>query len=404
MEFVSDYLKGLQILLGNLPEEQIRRVIDLVYQARLANRQIFIMGNGGSASTASHFVCDLSKNTRREGWPNFRVIGLTDNMPLVTAFANDEGYDTVFAQQLASFIQPDDVVIGISASGNSKNVLNAIDFAHSRNALTVGFTGFDGGKLANMVDINVHVPSHNIQHVEDVHLALEHLITNALNELVKRADAILPPVYARLDQKTERIEFVTERSGDGLLVTANTPDRSQMLTMVQLLQSIQSDLSHVQDSREFLERLLSLSLEGIGAASGSIVVLDAEGQPFSGFLAYDGRIQEYAAAQFNEIVKHGLAGWVVQNREAALVENISDDPRWLPRRWEGQIVPNRSAISVPLTDHNQVIGAMTLVSPESRQFTLEDMAMLTALSVTVSHIKSKPNLMSGNDSLVVAGD
>lgn len=393
MELVREYLNGLKQLLGELEEDRIQQAINVVYQSRLANRQIFIMGNGGSASTASHFVCDLSKNTRREGWPNFRVIGLTDNMPLVTAFANDEGYDTVFAQQLASFVQPDDVVIGISASGNSKNVLNAIEYAHCHGAITIGFTGYDGGKLAKMVDINVHVPSFNIQHVEDVHLALEHLITNALNEMVKRADAILPPVYARLDQKTERIEFVTERSTDGLIVKANTPDSAQMNTMVQLLQSIQNDLSHVQDSREFLERLLSLSLEGIGAASGSIVMLDAAGQPFSGFLAYDGRIQEYAAAQFNEIVKHGLAGWVVQNRESALVENIHEDPRWLPRRWDGQIVPNRSAISVPLTDHNQVIGAMTLVSPESRQFTLEDMAMLTALSVTVTHIKTRPNLM-----------
>jgi D-sedoheptulose 7-phosphate isomerase len=143
------------------------------------------MGNGGSASTASHFVCDLAKNTRHEGLPHFRVIGLTDNMAIFSAYANDEGYESVFAQQLANLVQPKDVVIAISASGNSQNVLNAIEEAQKHDAFTIGFTGFDGGRLGQMVNINIHVKSNIIEHVEDIHLMLEHIIVKTIKERVQ---------------------------------------------------------------------------------------------------------------------------------------------------------------------------------------------------------------------------
>jgi D-sedoheptulose 7-phosphate isomerase len=146
-------------------------------------RQVFIMGNGGSASTASHFVCDLAKNTRKPDLPNFRVIGLTDNMAIFSALANDEGYENVFAQQLASFLEPDDIVIGISASGNSANVLNAIELGNRMGATTIGLTGFDGGMLRSMVALDIHVPSSCIEHVEDIHLMLEHLICKAIKDM-----------------------------------------------------------------------------------------------------------------------------------------------------------------------------------------------------------------------------
>jgi len=182
MDSVRLYIKGLQNTLDQLPEDQINQVIDLLHAARLERRQVFIMGNGGSASTASHFVCDLGKNTRQSELPNFKAIGLTDNMAIFSALANDEGYDSVFAQQLTSFVQPGDIVIGISASGKSPNVLRAIEVANRAGAFTVGFTGFDGGLLGEMVQIHIHVPSDSIEHVEDIHLALEHMISQALRE------------------------------------------------------------------------------------------------------------------------------------------------------------------------------------------------------------------------------
>ncbi len=182
MDRVTNYIMLLQQTIDQLPKDDIVRVIDLLYSARFSGRQVFIMGNGGSASTATHFVCDLSKNTRHEGWPRYKVIGLSDNMAVFSAYANDEGYENVFCEQLANLLMPDDIVIAISASGNSKNVVNAIQYAKDQNAFTIGFTGFDGGILGTLVDINLHINSDIIEHVEDLHLVLEHMIIKSLKE------------------------------------------------------------------------------------------------------------------------------------------------------------------------------------------------------------------------------
>lgn len=199
MDHIRSYIVQLQSTLDLLPLHKISEAVSILYEARLAHRQVFIMGNGGSASTATHFVCDLAKNTRKPDWPDFRVLGLSDNMALVSAYANDEGYENVFARQLASFVQPEDVVIGISTSGRSPNILEAIRLANDRGATTIGFTGFDGGDLANLADVNVHVPSDCIEQVEDVHLMLEHLICTVLRERTKQAErhAIDAPALKR---------------------------------------------------------------------------------------------------------------------------------------------------------------------------------------------------------------
>jgi D-sedoheptulose 7-phosphate isomerase len=187
MERVTNYITLLLQTIDQLPKENIVQVIDLLYSARFSGRQIFIMGNGGSASTASHFVCDLSKNTRRDGWPRYKVIGLSDNMAVFSAYANDEGYENVFCEQLANLLVPDDIVIAISASGSSRNVVNAIQYAKSQNAFTIGFTGFDGGIMGTLVDINLHINSNIIEHVEDLHMVLEHMIIKSLKERVNAA-------------------------------------------------------------------------------------------------------------------------------------------------------------------------------------------------------------------------
>jgi D-sedoheptulose 7-phosphate isomerase len=182
MESVTNYIVQLQQTIDQLPKEKIARVIDLLHSARFSGRQVFIMGNGGSASTASHFVCDLSKNTRREGWPRFKVIGLSDNMAAFSAYGNDEGYENVFCEQLANLLLPDDIVIAISASGNSRNVVKAVQYAKDQDAFTIGCTGFDGGILGTLVDIDLHIHSNSIEHVEDLHLVLEHMIIKSMKE------------------------------------------------------------------------------------------------------------------------------------------------------------------------------------------------------------------------------
>jgi len=185
MEFIQQYISTLQLTMNQLPRQIIAEVIDLLQQARRRGSQVFILGNGGSASTASHFACDLAKNTRQEGLPHFRVIGLTDNMAMFSALANDGGYENVFSEQLTSLVKPGDIVIAISASGNSKNVIKAAEVAHNYEATVIGFTGFDGGRLGQLANINIHVKSNIIEHVEDIHLMLEHLIVKTIKEQIQ---------------------------------------------------------------------------------------------------------------------------------------------------------------------------------------------------------------------------
>lgn len=182
MDQLELYVNELKNTLDNLPLAEMKQVIHVLHQARMSGRKVFILGNGGSASTASHFVCDLGKNTRLPGYPNFKVIGLADNMSIFSAYANDEGYDSVFANQLENLLEPGDIVIGISTSGQSPNVLKAIDLANRQGATTIGLTGYDGGRLGHMVDIELRVMSDCIERVEDVHLVFDHMITKVLRE------------------------------------------------------------------------------------------------------------------------------------------------------------------------------------------------------------------------------
>ena len=180
MDHIGRYLSQIGDVLQRLPHDEIAKVIDILAQARLEGRQIFIMGNGGSAATASHFACDLGKGTIEPGRSRFRVISLTDNMSLFSALANDWGYNRVFVEPLDSLAQPGDVAIGISTSGNSDNVLQAMHLARARGLTTIGFTGLDGGRLREKVDLCLRVECDTTPQIEDVHLVLVQLICTAL--------------------------------------------------------------------------------------------------------------------------------------------------------------------------------------------------------------------------------
>jgi len=183
MDNVERYIFDLRESLAQLPLDVIREIIGTLQHARLHHRQVFIMGNGGSASTASHFTCDLSKNTVMADRPRFRVIALTDNLFMLSAYGNDMGYESVFAEQLANLVNPGDIVIAISGSGNSPNVLRAVERARKMGAATIGFTGFEGGKLRDLVDVPLVVPSHCMEQIEDLHQMLAHLICCCLRQI-----------------------------------------------------------------------------------------------------------------------------------------------------------------------------------------------------------------------------
>lgn len=176
------YLDRTATLLSAVDVRQIARVVQLLREARRREATIYIIGNGGSAATASHFATDLNKLSDHDGSPRVRALSLTDNVAFMTALSNDHAYEEVFAGQLDRLIRADDVLIAISASGNSPSVLRAVELARTRRATTIAFVGFDGGVLLGAADIAVHVVSERGLYgpVEDAHVALQHVVTQCL--------------------------------------------------------------------------------------------------------------------------------------------------------------------------------------------------------------------------------
>lgn len=189
VDFADRYLAHLAGVLGRIDRTAIAAFIELLEQARISGATVFFCGNGGSAATASHFQNDL---TRWRTQP-MRVISLTDNVAVITALANDYSYEKIFVMQLEPLLQAGDVVVAISASGNSPNVVSAIEFAASRGATTVGLTGFDGGRLGAICDLQVHVATEIGEYgpVEDAHMILDHLVMSFLWE-TRAAESRLP--------------------------------------------------------------------------------------------------------------------------------------------------------------------------------------------------------------------
>jgi D-sedoheptulose 7-phosphate isomerase len=180
------YFQELSAVLERLPFAIIDAVADVLCDAYRREHTVFVFGNGGSAALASHSACDLGKGTVRNGNRRFRVLSLTDNVPLMTAWANDQRYEDIFAEQLRSFVAKDDLAFAISGSGNSPNVLNALQVAHAAGATTIGLTGFEGGKMKTLCDLCVVVPSDNMQLVEDSHVAVTHSIFTAVRHRISR--------------------------------------------------------------------------------------------------------------------------------------------------------------------------------------------------------------------------
>lgn len=183
---VEGYFRELGELIPRLPFADIEAIAAAIRHACQEGRTIFVFGNGGSAATASHSVCDLAKGTI-QGDRRLKVISLNDNVPLLTAWANDCGYDQVFAGQLRNFVQPRDVVFAISGSGKSRNIVEALKTARAAGAITVGIAGFDGGEMPALCDICAVVPSDSYQLIEDVHHAIAHSIFSVLKEQLSPA-------------------------------------------------------------------------------------------------------------------------------------------------------------------------------------------------------------------------
>jgi len=187
---VSDYSKSyfeyLNNVLSGISLNAIDNFVKIILEARERGSSIFFIGNGGSAATASHFANDIAIGSREFDKP-FRVISLCDNQAVITAIANDDGFEKIFSQQLRVLLKKQDVVVSISASGNSPNLIHAINTTKKMGAISVGISAFDGGKMKEIVDFSIHVPTEKGEYgpAEDAHMVLDHLVANYLMRYVK---------------------------------------------------------------------------------------------------------------------------------------------------------------------------------------------------------------------------
>jgi len=188
MKFADAYITYLHSVLVKIDTKEIEHFINTLLDARARNATVFFIGNGGSAATASHFANDLAIGTNSYDLP-FQVISLTDNVPVLTAIGNDFGYDEIFIRQLKIYSKKGDVLVGISASGNSENLINAFEYAHTSGVKTVAITAFDGGKMKIMADEGIHVPTEAKEYgpAEDAHMILDHLVSAYLMRFIKNA-------------------------------------------------------------------------------------------------------------------------------------------------------------------------------------------------------------------------
>ncbi len=181
----TEYINTLKKTLENISINKLEELTDLFLECHKNNKTIYIFGNGGSGATASHVAGDFMKGVSYQLKNAFKVISLNDNMPGIMAIANDLSYDDIFIEQLKNTLKKGDIAIGISGSGNSKNVLKAISFANKKNAITIGFTGYKGGKLKTSVNLSIHAPVIDMEVTEDIHMVIFHALKQQIISKLK---------------------------------------------------------------------------------------------------------------------------------------------------------------------------------------------------------------------------
>ncbi len=195
LPYIEEYFQGAREILDRLSREDIDRLIESLFQTWQKGSTLFLIGNGGSAGTASHFASDLSKCTIVPGKKRMRVLSLVDNIPLVSALTNDEGWANIYVEQLKNLFKPGDAVLAISVHGGSgsdkagawsQNLLKALQFAKDNGGVALGFSGFDGGAMKTLADACVVVPYNTTPHVESFHVVLHHLVTFCLAEKIRK--------------------------------------------------------------------------------------------------------------------------------------------------------------------------------------------------------------------------
>src|ERR1035441_4654271 len=193
-DFPNSYKAAVLNAIETIDLEKVGQAIEIFRRAREEGRKIFVCGNGGSAATASHFVCEMVKGASYERRSRFRIMALTDSMPTITAYSNDVGYECVFVEQLKNFAEPGDVVMAISGSGNSPNVLRAVEYGNAMGCQTIALTGRNGGELGPMAELNLQISAPHMGRIEDAHMIVMHVICYYFMEEEEREGRGLTPL------------------------------------------------------------------------------------------------------------------------------------------------------------------------------------------------------------------
>jgi D-sedoheptulose 7-phosphate isomerase len=229
MNSIREYILQVRGTIEKISDDCVDQAISALYTAWSDGKQVFILGNGGSASTASHMANDLCKATAVVGKQRMRAIALTDCVSLITAWANDVSFDSIFKEQLENLLNSGDVVMAISASGNSPNVLRALEYAAEKKAITIGWTGESGGTLKHMVDICLQAPSDDVGIIESVHVLLDHLVSNELRNRIQQKKDPGEILRAIIRKPTRSLSTRTGKSALSVTSIGRKRGRTQMV-------------------------------------------------------------------------------------------------------------------------------------------------------------------------------
>ena len=188
---IKNYYNNLSNAINKISVDEIENCAKVLIKAHKNNNNIFICGNGGSASTASHFACDINKGVSYGLEKRFKIIPLTDNFATITAYSNDLNYEMIFVEQIKNFFQEKDVLIAISGSGNSKNVIKAVEFVNQNNGISIGWTGYDGGKLKEITNFSINANYNDMQICEDMHMSLVHVLMKVIRKYLTGSESYL---------------------------------------------------------------------------------------------------------------------------------------------------------------------------------------------------------------------
>jgi D-sedoheptulose 7-phosphate isomerase len=375
------HIRELQQALDRLPLDKIDQVIAALHKARINGKHVFVLGVGSSAVVAFHFVGDLCAIPRQRGGAGFKAISLTEYATMFSMHMEGEDIETLSVNRLDNLLSRGDTLVIFSISGSSRIALRAVELANRRGATTIGITGEDEGRITSLVDIGICIPTKCVEYIQEIHLIVQNIITQSLREKTLPIPALTVtekpiPKANPLDHsslfRSLTVEYIDQPS---------SPERSR--AQVELFSELSNELAHELELRDLLSRVLRLTLNKFRASSGTFVVLNERLEAVEGSVFFNGEAVPYTVQPYSEIIERGLAGWVVKNRQAALIRNTRDDPRWLPRSWDEE---NRSAICVPVLDNDRVNGVLTLVTKQPGGFSEEDLSLLAAVTMFINFV------------------